>query len=300
MAYDPTPRLSPTTSLDSTDSLVTPNHSDTSIFIDDRAVSEDVPDGHFLLFKNSSEVWEEFKDVGCDPLGTLVADAGIPMSSSSSLLSGIDLLEDTSPPLLPEVAAAPIPPESHQVVVPRRASLFDFPSPPILVPDRRTTMRESRSISGNPLMVSLVSHPAQGTSHECLPQPIRHSSALQRWSTLPSPAFDPDNRRRSSELVTSNTACTRTFRTWAAGGAVTRGDPLVVPFVSTLPSSGPRPAGRAHDVLSPLRRLKPQKASDKFTSFMDMSPDESTLSESRIDKIFSKISSSFKSRRKPQ
>jgi len=299
MAYDPTPRLSPTTSLESTDSLVTPNHSDTFTFVDDCAVGEGVPDGHFL-FKNSSEVWEEFKDAGCDPLGIPrdVADAGIPMSSSSSLLSGVDLLGDTPLPVLLEVPI-PLGPDPHQVAVPRCASLFDFPSPPVLVPDRRMTMRESRPISGSPMMVNLASHPAsgQGKSHESLPQQIRHSqSALQHWSTLPSPAVHPDKRRGPNELVTSDATYTRTFRTWAARDTVTRGDPPVVPRVpsfSTLPL-GP---GHTHDVSLPFRRSKKQEASDRFTSFIDMSPHESAPFESRIHRLFSKISGSFKSRK---
>ena len=102
-----TPRLSPTTSIESTDSLVTPNHSTASTFADDCAVSEDGPNAHGLPLKNASEVWEEFDGVDCDPLGIPVADAGIPPSPSSSLLSGIDLLGDTAPPPLPEAPAGP-------------------------------------------------------------------------------------------------------------------------------------------------------------------------------------------------
>jgi len=285
MTHDQTRRLSPTTSIESTDSLVTPNHSDTSTFVD-CVVNEDVLDGHFSLFKNSSEVWEEFKD-GHDPFEIHVADAGIPISPSSSLLSGIDLLGDTSTPPLPEVA------------VPRRASLFDFPSPPIPVPDLRTRIGEFNPINGGPLAVSLGSHPSPGASHECLAQPIRHPrpSALHRWSTLPPTVYHPDKRRGSIELVAAK--ATGTFLTRAAKGAVTSADVPVVPVRSlsfvAIPSSSPRPAG--YDVPSPVRRSK-QESSDPFTSFIDMSANKHTLSTSRVHKLFSKIAGGFKPRSK--
>jgi hypothetical protein len=290
MIYNPTPRLSPTTSIESTDSLVTPNYSDTSTFVDS-VVSEDVPEGHFFLFKNSSEVWEEFEDAGYDPFETKVADAGIPISPSSSLVSGIDLLGDTSPPL-PEPTRS----ESHQAAVPRHASLFDFPSPPILVPNPRMRIGELGPINGSSQMVSLVSHPNHGASHECLAQPIRHSrsSALHRWSTLPPAVDHPDKRRGSIELTTSK--ATGTFLTRAAKGAIICTDVPVrsLPFVA-IPSLSPRPAD--YDVPSPVRRPR-QEASDTFTSFIDMSANKSTLSASRVHKLFSKIAGGLKSRSK--
>jgi len=299
MTHDPTPPLSPTTSIESTDSLVTPNNSDTSTFVDNCAVSEGVIDGHLALFKNSSEVWEEFESAGCDPFGVAVADAGIPISPSSSLLSGIDLLGETTPPPLPEVTAAPVRSGSHQIAVPRRASVFDFPSPPVFVPNRRMTLAVPRSISGSPPMeVSLVSRPCLGASHECIPQPIRHSqsSVLQRWSTLPPAAFHPDKRRGSNELVINKAP--GTLRTRAAEHAVTRANPPMVPSLPTVvtPSSRPGPAG--YDVHSPIRRSRRPEASDTFTSFMDMSATESALSKSGVHKLFSKIYGSLKSRNK--
>ena len=118
MAHDTTPRLSPTISIGSTDSLVTPNHSDTSTFID---VNEGTLDDLFL--RNSSEVWEDFKD---DPfrtnLGIRITDAGIPPSPSPSLLSGMDLLEDTTPPPhLPDTTGALM--RTHWTAVPRHVVL---------------------------------------------------------------------------------------------------------------------------------------------------------------------------------
>lgn len=299
MTYNPTPRLSSTTSIESIDSLMTPNYGDTSTFVDDFAVNEGVPDSHFFLFKNSSEVWEEFKGAGCDPFGISVADAGIPISPSSSLLSGIDLLGDTSSPPLPEVTAVPIRSGSHQMAIPRRASLFDFPSPPTLVPNRRIMrMGGPKSISGSPpIQLSLASHPSRGTSHE---QPIRHSkhSALQRWSTLPSVAFHPDTRRESIELVTNK--ATDMFQTRASKCAFTGTDAPVAP-VSNLPfvaisSLSLRPAG--YDVPSPVHHSRRRKVSDTFTSFIDMSANTPTLSTSRVHKLFSKISSGLRSRGK--
>lgn len=297
MTHDQTRRLSPTTSIESTDSLVTPNHSDTFTFVD-CAVSEDIPDCHFSLFKNSSEVWEEFKD-DHDPFEIQIVDAGIPISPSSSLLSGIDLLGDTSAPPHPEVTAIPTRSGSHQVAVPRRASLFDFPSPPVPVPDLRTRMGELNPINGGPPAVSLGSHPSPGASHECLAQPIRHSrpSALHRWSTLPPAVYHPDKLRGSFELVA--TKATGTFLTRPAKSAVTSADVPVVPVRSlsfvAIPSLSPRPAG--YDVPSPGRRSK-QEASDPFTSFIDMSANNHTLSTSRVHKLFSKIASGLKSRSK--
>ncbi|KAF9650904.1 hypothetical protein BDM02DRAFT_3127410 [Thelephora ganbajun] len=288
------PPFSPTTSIESTVSLVTPNHSEASIFVDDCAGSEGVFDGHLMLFKNS-EVWEEFKDSGCGPLSIPVPDTGIPVSPSSSLLSGIDLLEDTALLLLPEVTAAPIRSESHLVAVPRRASLFDFPSPPILVSNPRTTTKEPRPTSGSPPTVSLVSYPCLGTSHGCISQPNRHSqsNALQRWSTLPPTVFYRDKRRGSSELVTSKATGPGTFKTRAIESAVTCKNPHVVPalpFATTSPFS-PRVAG--YDLSSPVRGSRRQETSDLFTSFIDMSVPEPAFSKSRVHKLFSQISGSL-------
>lgn len=273
MSLGPTPPLSPTTSIESTDSLVTPNP---STFVD-CAVHEGVPDDHFFLFKNSSEVWEEFRDASCDPFGIPFIDAGIPTSpSSSSLLSGIDLLADTS-------LAAQV--ESDQVAVPRRASWFDFPSPPIFVPDRRIMPTgESRSIGGNP---PAVSYPSRSASHEHLAQPTRHPliSPLQRWGTLPSVALHPD-KRKPNGLTTNKT--TSTFLTRVAEGAVA---PVLqapnLPFAAASSlTPGPIP--------SPVRRPRRRKTSNTFTSFIDMSANEPALSTSRVHKLFSKISGGFK------
>ena len=296
MAHNPTPPLSPTTSIASTDSLVTPNYNDTSTFVD-CVGSEDVHDGHFLLFKNSSEVWEEFKGAGYDPFEIQIADAGIPTSPSSSLLSGIDLLGDTSPPL-PEMSAVPTRPGSHRMAVPRCASLFDFPSPPTLVPNLRMRTGEFNPINGGPPMVSLVSHPSRGASHECLAQPILHSrsSALHRWSALPPAVYHPDKRRGSIELLPANAA--ETFLTRAAKSAITCADVPVVPVQSlpfvAIPSLSSRPAG--YDISSPVRPR--QEASDTFTSFIDMSTNKPTLSTTRVHKLFSKIAGGLKSRKR--
>lgn len=294
MIHNPTPRLSPTISIDSTDSLATPNY-DTSTFVD-CIVREDVPDGHLFLFKNSSEVWEEFKDGGYDPFEIQAADAGIPISPSSSLLSGIDLLGDTSPPPLPEVTAVPTRSGSHQAAAPRRASLFDFPSPPILVPNLRTRVGEFNQISGSPPMVSLISHPSLSASHECLARPIRHSRSSV-WNTLPSAVYHPDKRRGSIELATGK--ATDTFLTRAAKGAITYTDVPVVPVPSlpfvAIPPLSPSHAG--YDVQSPVRRSK-REISDTFTSFIDMSANKPTLSTSRVHKLFSRIAGGLKSRGK--
>lgn len=281
MVHGPTPRLtcSPTTSIESTGYPVTPNHDDTFTF--------GVLDGHLSLFKNSSEVWEESKDADCDPFGILVADAGIPTSPSPSLLSGMDLLGDTIPPPLPEVTAASIQLESRQITVARRASFLDFPSPPTPVPNRRMTLGDSRSISGNlPVpTVTLPSHPSLGASHECLPQPTRlsQSGALPRRSTLPPSALRPDKLRGSNELTTS-------FQPWEArGSAVTRTDPPEVPSLPRTSSSLLGPGNAGYNVSSTIRRPRQQEASDTFTSFIDMSVSEPTLSKSRIHKLFSGI-----------
>lgn len=284
-----TPRLSPTTSIESTDSLVTPNRSTTSTFADDYAVSEDVLDAHGVPFKSASEVWEEFDGVACDPLAIPVADAGIPASPSSSLLSGIDLLGDTAPPPLPEAPATSTRLES-KMARPRRISLFDFPSPPIPVPNRRMTLQGvpgSGSINGSPLMVSLP-----GTFHKCPPQPISRSpsSVLRRWSTLPPTASHPGKRRGSNELVTSKS--TDSFRT----RAVT--DPPMVPSVPFVTISSFLPGDSWCDGPPPVRRSRRQEPSDTFTSFMDMSINESTLSKSRVYNFFSKVSGRLKLRRK--
>jgi len=284
-----TPRLSPTTSIESTDSLVTPNHSGTSTFADDYA--EGVLDGHVLPFKNASEVWEEFDGVGCDPLGIPVADAGIPPSPSSSLLSGIDLLGDTPSPPLPEVTAIPTQLGS-KMASPRRVSLYDFPSPPIPVPNRRMTLQGTPgSINGIPPMVSLPC-----ASHECPPQPINRSpsSVLRRWSTLPPTTFHPDKRRGSNELATSRSI--DSFQTRATKRAVT--DPPIAPNPPFVAISSFLPGDKWCDAPSPVRRSRRQEPSDTFTSFMDMSVNESTLSKSRVYHFLSKISGRLKLRRK--
>ena len=267
---------------------MTPSHSATPTFADDCAVSEDVLDPHGLPFKNTSEVWEE--SVGCDPLGIPVADAGIPASPSSSLLSGIDLLGDTAPPPLPEAPAAPTRLES-KMASPRRISLFDFPSPPIPVPNRRMTLQGVPAINGSPLMASLP-----GAFHECPPQPISRSpsSVLRRWSTLPPAASHADKRRESKELVTSKS--TDSFQTRAAKRAVT--DLPMVPSLPFVAISSFIPGDSWCDAPSPVRHSRRQEPSDTFTSFMDMSVNESTLSKSRVYNFFSKISGRLKLRRK--
>lgn len=284
-----TPRLSPTTSIESTDSLVTPNHSTTSTFADNYALSEDILDAHALPLKNASEVWEEFDGVGCDPLGIPVADAGIPASPSSSLLSGIDLLGDTAPPPLPE-APAPSTRLESKMASSRHVSLFDFPSPPIPIPNRRMTLQGapgSGSINGTPLMVSLP-----GAFHECPPLPISRSPSrvLRRWSTLP----HPDKRRGSNELVTSKS--TDSFQTRSVKRAVT--DPPMVPGLPFVAISSFVPGDSWCEGPSPVRRSRRQEPSDTFTSFMDMSVNESTLSKSRVYNFLSKISGRLKLRRK--
>jgi hypothetical protein len=274
MAHDPTPPLSPAISIGSTDSLVTPNHSDTSTFVD---VSEGTLDDSFL--RNPSEVWEDFKD---DPfstgLGIQIADAGIPPSPSPSLLSGMDLLEDTTPP--PHLPDASV--RTRRTAGPRRVSSFDFPSPPILVLNKRMTrtFRESASINGNPPVIGLVSHPGFRASHDCLPQPTRISqpSASQHWSIPPSATFHPD--RGSRPFFASKS--TGTLLSWPANHAAT--DRLL------------DPGDAGHAMPSPARHSKRQETPDGFTSFIDMSVNEPTLSTSRIHRLFSKLSGRLKSR----
>lgn len=300
-SWPTTPRLSPATSIESTDSLATPNCSDVSTFADDCAVNEGI--GHDSLFKNASEVWEEFEDTGCDLLGTLVADAGVPSSPPSSLLSGIDLLGDATSLPLPEVVPPSRRSGARQMASLRHISSFDFPSPPIPIPGRRMTFGPvdpaGSTTCGIPPMVSLVSQPNFGESHECLPWPIRRSqpstaSESQRRSTLPaSAAFQPDKRRRSTEFVTSRS--TDTFQTRAAEHAA---DPPVtmapsLPF-ATIPSFVPGDAG--YDVQSPACHSIRQESSEEFTSFMDMSVNESALSGSRVYNFFSTFPGRFKSR----
>jgi hypothetical protein len=169
---------------------------------------------------------------------------------------------------------------SHQMAAPRRISSFDFPSPPIPVPNRRMTgtFGEPGSISGGAPVVSLISHPSLGASHECLPQPIRRSQtgAMRRWSTLPSEAFHPDNRWGPTELVTNRS--TELF--------------------PRMPSpSIPGDAG-SDMPSSPIRRSRRQEPSDTFTSFMDMSVNKPTLSKSRVYHFFSRVSGRLKSRSK--
>lgn len=261
---------------------MTPNHSDTFTFVDDCVVSEGIPGGHNLLFKNSSEVWEEFKGAGYDPFGIPVADAGIPASPSSSLLSEVDLVEDTTPPPLPEATAASIRLESRRIAAARHASLFDFPCPPILVPNRKVTFgdSESRSISGSVPMVSRVSHPRQTR--------FSQPSAEKRWSTLPPAEFHPN------ELVT--TRSTGTLRTGAAKRTVA--DPPVVAGLPFAATSSFLPGDTDYDLPLPVRRSRRQEEPDVFASFIDMSVNEPTLSKSRVHNFFSKLSDKLNSRNK--
>ena len=280
MAHDPTPRLSPTTSIESTDSLVTPNHSDTSTFADECAVSDGILDGHNFLFKNSSEVWEEFKGVGHDPFGIPVADAGIPASPSSSLLSGIDLVEeDTAPSPLPEVTTASIRLGSRRTAVARHASSFDFPCPPILVSHQRETFGESRPICGN---LPMVGHP----------RPTRFSrlSTEKRWSTLPSADVHPNKHRGSNELVTSRSA--GTFRTRAVKRAIA--DPPTISSLLLAATSPSLPGDGGYGPPPAARRSRRREAPDTFASFMDMSVNEPTLSKSRVHNFLSKITGKLK------
>lgn len=283
MVHDMTPPLSPTSSVGSTNSPETPVDAHTPTVADDGAVDECALEGRFALFKNSSEVWEEFNDVGCDPSNVTVADPGILISPSSSLLSGLDLLGGATPPPVPEVNAIP---------TPHNESFLDFPSPPALVSNGRTSFGQSRPIGKGSLMVSPLSHPGLAVSCDSIPQPTGYpqSSALRRrWSALPPSEFHPDNLGTSSERVATKRA--DPFRTRAAVANMdTPAVPRVVPFLAASHHSpGDGPSRRP-----PKRREK----SDPFESFMDMSVTESALSTSRVHKLFSKISGGFKPRRK--
>ena len=292
MAHEMTPPLSPTSSVGSTNSPATPIGTHTPIFVDGRTTSEGASDGRFTLFKNSSEEWEEFKDVDHDSSSVTVADLEILISPSSSLLSGLDLLGGGTPPPPPEVAADPVRPRCHQMPVPRSDSFLDFPSPPTLVPNRTTSFGESRPIGKGSLTVSPLSNPSLAVSCDSIPQstPYPQSSALRRrWSALPPVEFDTDNRTRSSKG-------TNTFPTRAAVPHVdTPAVPSQLPFFA---APRPGPGDRPRDDPSPRCRQKRREKPDPFNSFIDMSVTEPALSTSRVHRLFSKISGGFKPRRK--
>lgn len=295
MVHDLTPPLSPTTSVESTSFPVTPTCSHTPTFVNDRATDEGVFEGHFGFLKNSSEEWEECKDADYDPSSVTVADPGILISPSSSLLSGLDLLGGTTVPPLPEITNVHVRPRSHQITAPHNESPLDFPPPPTLVPNRRPSFGKSRPISGKPLAVSPFSHPGLAASYEYIPQPApcSKSSTLQRrWSALPPAEFHPYSRRGSSEFVTAK----GTGAVWARPTPDTHLDTPVAPHVPTLPT--PHASPRFRDEPAPPSRSRRKENSDPFTSFMDMSTTNSTLSKSRVQKLFSKISGGFKTRSK--
>jgi hypothetical protein len=279
MVHDMTPPLSPTSSVGSTNSPATPIDVHTPIFVGDRT-----SEGRFTHFENSSEVWEEFKDIGHDSSSVTVADPEILISPSSSLLSGLDLLGGGT---VPEVTAVPVRQRSQQTAAPHRESFLDFPSPPTLVPDRRTSFGECRPIGKGLLMASPLSNPSLAVSCDSIPQSTLYpqSSALRRrWSTLPPVEFHPDNRPRSTERVTDKG--TDTF--WTLRAAVPDID---TPVVS-------RPGDGVYDQPSPRSRSKRREKTDAFESFIDMSVTESALSASRVQRLFSKISGGFKPRSK--
>lgn len=291
MVHDMTPPLSPTSSIGSTNSSTTPIDARTPTLVDNLTMpGERAFEGRFALFKNSSEVWEEFKDVGSDSCSVTVADPEILISPSSSLLSGLDLLGDATSPPLPEATAAPTRSRSHQTV--DNETILDFPSPPAFVLARGTSVWESPLIGKGSLTASPLSHPGLALSCDSIPQPTHYPqfSTLRRcWSTLPPAESYPNNRRRSSERVSTND--TDTF--WA-GAAVTNTDTPVVP-------RGPFPTASHHGpgdgLLEPSRRRPKQQEPDPFESFIDMSVTESTLSTSRVHKLFSKILKSRGKRR---
>lgn len=305
MVHDLTPPLSPRSSIGSADSAVTPVSPHTPLFVDDR--SKDVFDGHFTVFKNSSEEWEESKDADYDFSIVTVADPGILISPSSSLLSGIDLLGEIAEPPLPEATKVPTSSRSHQTsqtTVPRNESFFDFPSPPALVPNRKTSFEESRPITGtgSRLVANPLSHPGMAASCECISQPSRtsQSGGVRRWSTLLPTEFHPYNSRASGEVVSSRAVGTSSTR--AIERTITHPPerPAAAPTRTPLftPShSGPgdgfygAPSPRHH-------RPKRQEQSEPLTSFMDMSVTKSALSKSRVHKLFSKISGGLKPRSK--
>lgn len=288
MVHDITPPLSPTSSVGSTNFPATPIDARAPAFVD-----ESVVEGRFALLKNYSEVWEESKDVGYDSSSVTVADPGILISPSSSLLSGLDLLGGATSTPPPEVIVVPIRSQSHQIPIPHDESFLDFPSPPKV---RRTSFGGSRPIGKESLMVRPLSRP--GLAVPCdlidIPQSThfpQSNPSRRRWSALPPAELHPDNRRRSSECITvkgPDTFCIRA----AATHTDTPVMPRVLPKFPT--ASGPGPAVGLSDESS---RPSPKKP-DPFTSFIDMSVTESALSTSRVHKLFLKISSGFKPRNK--
>ena len=291
MLHDMTPPLSPTPSVESTNSPATPIDAHIPTFVDDR---EGTSECRFAPFKNSSEVWEEPKDVGYDPPGVTVADPEIFISPSSSLLSGLDLLGGVTPPPLPEVTSIPIRSRSHQTSALHNESFLDFPSPPTFVSNRETSFWGSRQIGS--LTVSPLSHPGLAAPCDSVPQstyPPQSNALRRRWSALPPAEFHPDNRRRSSECVTA--PGTDTFWTRAA---VTHTDAPAVPCEPFLATSHPSPCGGPHGKPPPRRRQKRQEKSDPFESFIDMSVTGPALSTSRVHRLFSKISGGLKLRSK--
>ena len=288
MVHEITPPPSPTSSVESTGSPTTPIDAYIPTFVDDRTTNEGSSEGRFTLFKNSSEEWEEFKDVDYDSSGVTVADPGILISPSSSLLSGLDLLGGPTPPPLPEATPAP-----------HNESFLDFPSPPAtFVSNRGASFVNSRSIGKGPLMVSPLSqYPGPAVSCDSIPQSTHYpqSNALRRrWSALPPEEFHPYNHRRPNEGATAQGA--GTFRARAAVTHINYTP--TVPLVPFLAASNPGPGDGLHDEPPPRRHPKRQEGCDPFESFIDMSVTKSALSASRVQKIFSKISGGLKPRSK--
>ena len=235
------------------------------------------------------------KDADYDPSSVTVADPGILISPSSSLLSGLDLLGGSTLP--PEVTDVPKRTRSHQMTIPLNESFLDFPSPPTLVPNRGPSFGESRLIGERPLRVSPLSNPTLAASYECIPQSSRYSqfsTSQRRWSALPPVEFHLDSHKESSEFVPTK----GTVRSWVTERPdAHRGTPTVrrKPFLAT---SHAGPGDGFYD--EPPRR-GPQRRKGKpepFTSFIDMSTKESALSKSRVHKFFSKISCGLKPRSK--
>ncbi|KAF9792949.1 hypothetical protein BJ322DRAFT_1032299 [Thelephora terrestris] len=293
--HDLTPPLSPTTSVESSSFPVTPTHLHTPTFGNDCAESESVFEGRFGLLKNSSEVWEESKHADYDdPSSVTVADPGILISPSSSLLSGLDLLGGTTAPPLPEVTEAPTRSRSHQTSKPHDETPSDFPPPPTIVPNRRSSFGKSRPISTRPATVSPFSHPGLAASYECIPQQShcpQPSTLQRRWSALPPVDFHPysSRSRGSSEFVTAQDIGTVWSTRPTNHPDRHLNTPVVTPRVPTIPASRASPGFR--DEPSPFRNSR-RKDSEPFTSFIDMS------TKSRVQKLFSKISGGFKPRSK--
>ena len=291
-----TPPLSPTSSVGSTNSPVTPidDHSPTCVY--DRSVSEGPSRGRPALFNSSSEVWEEFKDVGHSSSTVAVADPGILISPSSSLLSGLDLLGGAAPPPLPRVAAVPTRSLPRQIRVQHNESFLDFPSPPALVSNRRKSWGISGLIGKGSLMVRPLSNPSLAVSCDSIPQPTHYppfSPLKRRWSALPPVEFYLDNRARSNDRVTADGP-----DSFSTSPVVTHRD---IPVVSCVPLFAPPNSGPSdgpYDEPSPRRRPKRQEKSDPFESFIDMSVKESAFSVSRVHRLLSKISGSLKPRSK--